>query len=269
MSSTTEGESFAILASALQPWLDRLVIVGGWAHRLYRLHPHAQELDYAPLFTLDADVAVPAELPIQEPDIRGRLVGHGFTSDFVGTDRPQATHYRLGSEAGGFYVEFLSPLMGSGYDRRGNRKATKEIAGVISQQLRHIELLLKHPWTVEFEAGGSHSTIQIANPVSFLAQKLLIHRKRQREDRAKDILYIHDTLELFGARLPELRELWLNSVKQELHPRSAVGVSEAAHALFGKLTDDVRRAAEIATGRGLSPEDIRAACHYGLTQVFA
>jgi hypothetical protein len=27
-----------------------------------------------------------------------------------------------------------------------------------------------------------------------LAQKVLIHKKREREDRAKDILYMHDTL---------------------------------------------------------------------------
>ena len=29
---------------SLEPWLDQLVIIGGWAHQLYRLHPAAQVL---------------------------------------------------------------------------------------------------------------------------------------------------------------------------------------------------------------------------------
>src|SRR6266478_3248182 len=45
--------------SRLSPWLDQVVVIGGWAHRLHRLHPAAQALDYAPLQTLDADVALP------------------------------------------------------------------------------------------------------------------------------------------------------------------------------------------------------------------
>jgi Nucleotidyltransferase len=268
MSSVQEVDPFALLISALEPWLDQVVIVGGWAHRLYRLHPHAQELDYTPLSTLDTDIAVPATLPVREQDIRERLLAHGFTAEFLGTDRPPATHYRLGGEASGFYAEFLTPLIGSEYDRREKRKATAEVAGIVSQQLRHVELLLKHPWTVDFEAGGSPAKVRIANPVSFLAQKVLIHGKRQREDRAKDILYIHDTLEAFGARLPELRELWRKTVAPELSSRAVATVSKAARVLFGKLSDDVRRAADVAAERGLSPEAIRAACYHGLGQVF-
>ena len=47
--------------------------------------------------------------------------------------------------------------------------------------------------------------MQIANPVSFLAQKILIHGRRNRQDRAKDILYMHDTIETFAARVNELQ----------------------------------------------------------------
>lgn len=53
-----EIAGFSRLAVALDPWLDQVVIVGGWAHRLYRLHPFAQKLDFAPLMTFDADVAL-------------------------------------------------------------------------------------------------------------------------------------------------------------------------------------------------------------------
>jgi hypothetical protein len=37
-----DEEDFAVLIGALDPYLDRIVIVGGWAHRLYRRHPLAQ-----------------------------------------------------------------------------------------------------------------------------------------------------------------------------------------------------------------------------------
>jgi hypothetical protein len=46
-----------------------VVIIGGWAHRLYRQHPAAQVPDYPPLVTLDTDIALIAEVLIQQ-DIR-------------------------------------------------------------------------------------------------------------------------------------------------------------------------------------------------------
>jgi hypothetical protein len=42
----SDVEYFAHLVEALDPWLDQVVIIGGWAHRLYRRHPLAQQLDY-------------------------------------------------------------------------------------------------------------------------------------------------------------------------------------------------------------------------------
>jgi hypothetical protein len=268
MNGVQDPDAFKRLIAALEPWLDHVVIVGGWARQLYRLHPEAQELEYQPLGTLDADVAVPATLPVGEPDIRERLLAYGFTEEFLGDDHPPATHYCLGGEASGFYAEFLTPLIGSEYDRNQNWKATTEVGGVASQQFRYIELLLHHSCWINLESDGFRARIQIANPVSFLAQKVLIQGKREREDRAKDILYMHDTLEVFGARLQEMRALWRNVVARKLHARSATKVSRASEFLFGELSDDIRRAAEISTDRALSPEAIRAACRYGFTEVF-
>jgi hypothetical protein len=34
-----EFASFARLIDSLSPWLDQVVIIGGWAPRLYRFHP--------------------------------------------------------------------------------------------------------------------------------------------------------------------------------------------------------------------------------------
>ena len=103
--------------------------------------------------TLDADIAVPEHLPVCRQDIRQRLISSGFSEEFLSTDRPPATHYYLGGAPSGFYVEFLTPLVGSEYDRNNRRKATLEVAGVTSQRLRYIDLLLLRPWTIELSAG--------------------------------------------------------------------------------------------------------------------
>lgn len=261
-------DPFTRLLIALGPFLEEVVIIGGWAYRLYYLHPAAQQLDYPPLMTLDTDVALPLSLTPGECDLRARLLSHGFTEQFFGDDRPPTTHYHLDDETSGFYVEFLTPLAGSQYDRRRSRKATMQIGGVTSQRLRYIDLLLHQPWSVDLEAGGVAAHVRVANPVSFIAQKVLIHAERRREDRAKDILYMHDTLQIFGARLHDLRELWRRDVAQQLNARKASVVSKASEALFGELTDDARRAALISTTHGLNAEAIRLACQYGFVQVF-
>lgn len=263
-----ELAQFVRLADALEPWRDELVMIGGWAHRLYLLHPHAQELDHAPLMTLDADVAMPAVLPPREQDIRQRLLDAGFTEELLGDDRPPATHYRLGTEPGEFYAEFLTPLSGSHYNRKGRRKATTAIGGVTSQQLRHLELLLMSPWQVEIESARFAGHVRIANPASFMAQKALIHARRDPDDRAKDILYIHDTLEIFGSRLQALRQEWVDNIAPRMHARTAAEVRKSAQRLFGTVSDDVRRAARIPGDRTLSAENVADACRFGFEAVF-
>ena len=197
-----ELEAFSKFIVALEPWLGEAVLIGGWAHRLYRLDPRARKLDYPPLTTLDGDVAVPPKLKEQEATVRERLLGAGFTEEFEGEDHPPATHYHYG-KGGGFYAEFLAPLLGSEFDRHGERKATMQIGGISAQLLRYIEILLVSPWRVELseESGFPLSpkrTVQIANPASLLAQKILIHEQRDYKDKAKDLLY------MLGNRLADL-----------------------------------------------------------------
>jgi len=95
---------------SLRPWLDQVVIIGGWAHRLYRLHPLAERPQYEPLATLDADVALPRRLRVAGDEIYQRLRANGFKPEFLGHHRPPAAHYRLTDPGAQFYAEFLTPL---------------------------------------------------------------------------------------------------------------------------------------------------------------
>jgi hypothetical protein len=265
---------FAHLIVTIEPWLREVVIIGGWAYRLYCLHPSAQQPRYSPLMTIDADIAMPAQFESKDKDIRGQLLANGFEEERLGEDTPPATHYRLATTRSGFYAEFLTPLIGSEYGRGGMRKATRRVGGVVSQQLRYLDTLLHVPWTVSLDQSKGFpfdpaKRIQIANPVSFLAHKVLIEDKRKPAKFAKDILYIYDTVELFGARLPTLNEEWRKQIKPRLHRNSVRKIENGPSSVFGKVTDAIRGAAQIMTSRHLSPEAIRETCQTGLSAIFS
>jgi hypothetical protein len=86
----------------------------------------------------------------------------------------------------------------------------------------------------------------------FLSQKLPIHGKRSAADQAKDIHYIHDTLQVFGTRLDELRDEWTGRIRLRLHWRASKEIETAHTRLFGE-----------------TPDALRESCRYGLQQVMA
>lgn len=217
--------------------------------------------------TLDADIAVPRSLPVEWQDIRERLISSGFTEEFLGKDHPPATHYHLRDASSGFYVEFLTPLVGGEYDRKNRRRATLRVAGATSQQLRYIDLLLNRPWMIDLSDGAFTGRVQVANPASFVIQKLLIHRRRNVDDRARDLLYVYDTLQMFGSRLPELRTEWRVHLAPQIPDRTLKTLAKGSRTLFLELSDDIRRAARISPERQLTPEAIREACAHGLEQL--
>jgi hypothetical protein len=267
--SNVTTERFERLLEALEPWLDSVVIVGGWTLPLLRLHALAQPLPYAPLFTKDADVAVPPELRSKSGDARERLLARGFHENFFGDDKPPVAHYQFGDDDG-FYAEFLTSLAGSEF-KRGKKDVTAKIVGVTAQKLRHLEILFIEPWSVALPRAQDTVrvfNVKVANPVSYIVQKLLVHAKRKPGDQAKDILYVHDTIELFAASLNELRMVWTNRVSPALERRVSARMYEARDRIFGEVTDLTRKAALMAAGRRLSPEALMETCQAGFQRLF-
>ena len=128
------------------------------------------------------------------------------------------------------------------------------------------------PWTVRV---GPVSGVPLAeaadllvpNPVSFIVQRLLIHGERDPRKKAQDVLYVHDTFELFGASLEALRAVWADAVRPPMPPKTARRAEKTAHDLFAAVTNTIREASRIPQDRHPLPEDIRAACHLGLEAV--
>jgi hypothetical protein len=189
-----------------------------------------------------------------------------------GEDTPPVTHYRLGEEDAGFYAEFLTPLSGSGVTRRGAPDSTVRKAGITAQKLRYLDLLLVSPWTVMVgpRVGVPTATsmnVLLPNPVGFIVQKLLIHADRRPLKRSQDVLYIHDTLELFGASMDRLREIWEDEVRPSMPARTAKRATVLATELFVAVTDTIREAARMPQDRQPTPEHIRLACQQGLAEI--
>jgi len=271
-SPDTDLAKFSRLIEALRPWLDQIIFIGGRAHRLYRERPEAVPVAYEALQTDDADVALNPKTMTAAGSIRLRLKEFGFNEEFSGDNRPPATHYGLGDKDAGFYAEFLTPLAGGENRRDGSPDVTERVAGVVAQKLRYLDVLLIAPWsvTVRRETGfdlPEPAMILIPNPTSYLVQKLLIHGLRKPGDRAKDALYIHDTIELFSRSLPALRTLWQESVGPALHPRAVRNLRARADALFASTSDTVRDAALIAAPRRVTPTAIQLVCKTGLDEV--
>jgi hypothetical protein len=53
MKPEADIEPFGKFVEAIDPWLGQTVLVGGWAHRLYRNDPRARNLSYVPLTTTE------------------------------------------------------------------------------------------------------------------------------------------------------------------------------------------------------------------------
>jgi hypothetical protein len=266
-----DSAAFARLIRALRPWLAHLVIVGGWAHRLHRLHPLAGTPGYAPLRTRDVDLALSLRVPV-DGNIRSALEAAQFRPEYSGESRPPVTQYALIDDDAGFYAEFLVPLHGSEIKRDGSPDVTVSKAGVNAQKLRHLDLLLIARWSVQIGPGrdiwfDEPVQVLVPNPVSFVIQKLLIHEKRKPGKKAQDLLYIHDTLELFGAALDELQSVWADQVRPAMAARAAKRAEDAGHTLFHQVTDTIREAVRIPQDRRLTPEVLRAACEYGIDSI--
>lgn len=273
----SELAEFSRLAVTLEPWRKQIVFIGGWAFRLYRYEPRAYTADHTPIFTQDADVAYDTCEPL-EGDIKKALEGAGFTEEpnLAGDFRPPAMRYNLGGNTSGFYAEFLTPLTGSGKKRDGKgvwqEDATELHAGVVAQKLRYLEVLLHQPWlvTIPTDESGLNEAVadlRVPNPVSFMIQKLLIRDKRVGHKRAQDVLYIHDTLQIFYAAIEtDLAPIW-KELEGTLHHNQQNSVRNGIRELFSKMNDVIREAAAIPTDKK-DPEAMLKLCTEGFEELF-
>jgi hypothetical protein len=256
MTDRRDFAAFARAVEALAPYLKDLVFVGGWAHYLYTLRPEASPVPFEPLRTEDADVAAPARLAQGKEGIPELLTKAGFREHLSSDHSPPIAEYVLGDDAGGFYLEFLAPLVGGEVKRGGRPDVTTTIGGVTAQTLRYLDILLTEPWQVTLtrDAGfpvARQREISIPNPAGYV-QKMLVLPKRRPEKQAKDLLYVHDTFALLADSLPAVRVAW-ESLRKKMVAGHVRTFEKAVRSDIAEVSDLVRRAARIAADRPSPP----------------
>jgi hypothetical protein len=190
---------------ALEPRLGDVVLVGGWAWYLYRKYLTG-ERSLPGEFTRDVDVALPRRLAAVLPRLDVLLAESAFDRKMEGTERPPVTRYLWPStENPESTVEFLTPALSSG------EKATLEIAGVVAQQLRFLDLLMHEPMILEVEEGsgptGFAGSVRVPRVGLFVWQKALTFPKRHdRQKRNKDLFYMYDLAEESHGLLAQIEQ---------------------------------------------------------------
>jgi hypothetical protein len=101
-----------------------------------------------------------------------------------------------------------------------------------------------------------------------MVQKFLIQKDRPAAKQAQDVLYIYDTIQLFGALLDEFHETWKASISPALGERLSRTVVTLSENTFSKVNDTIRDAALIPQDRKtLTPEQIQQTCQLAFEQI--
>ena len=212
----------AFLAHVLwtfRSYLDTLVLVGGFAVRLYELHPRAAPAAVRVLRTFDADLATPSGIiHLASESLASLAEAAGFQPDFRGDDIPPVMKFvlkgALARPVDQYTVEFLTPMTGAPVRRSGRAVGTSDIqAGVTAKRLRYLDLLLERPWRVSLAGlpGIPEETrtleVRLPHPGFFIVQKILISEELNRQDkRPKDMAYLYQVVSLFRRELIALAE---------------------------------------------------------------
>lgn len=209
-------DSFFVKAiKALRPYLHDVVCIGGCANALYRHHPRSSASALISLGTYDLDLAVEQRVPVRGGITLSRIMADmGTEPEMFGSENEAVIKYRPKDSDIAAEIEFLCDA-GGVRGGRSNRKAPAAIAvqkELHAQPLRYLEILLKHPWTINPGAvagltGLKGITVQIPNPAAYIMQKILIQNEgRKPADMAKDFYYIFEISVIFRDAGPKLIE---------------------------------------------------------------
>lgn len=201
----------------LAPYLDEIVIVGGWVPFLY--HRYGQIPSPHPLLrTLDIDIVVPRRVEeLGRPTIDELLSHAGYQIRIYGVDSP-VVKYELDSPV--TEIEFLTPEVG-----RPGKAVFAVQSGLTAQALRYLQILLENTNKIRVNAtiGGSdiNLVVTVPSPGAFIYQKGLTlspSSRRTPAKVAKDLYYIFNLVDS-SRELKDLIPAEISSLRSRYAPK--------------------------------------------------
>ena len=221
--------------AAIGPYLDVVVVAGGWVPHIYELLYDASTAGRSPR-TRDIDLAVPRSVPVRSRSIDELLKGADFRCEFHSLDSPPVTKYVATQGEDEIEIEFITDAPGS------SEAAIMVQPDLTAQELHYVGLLLDGPWPVDLAGltdGEVDLTILVPRPGAFVFHKSLVFKNRRDRLKAeKDLYYIFFVIDTFpewrGAidgeleRLAAQKPAWfkksLKSLRLKFHSPEASGI---------------------------------------------
>lgn len=186
--------------AAIEPYLDVVVVAGGWVPHIYELLYDANTAGRSPR-TRDIDLAVPRSVPVRDRSIDELLKGADFRCEFHSLDSPPVTKYvATRDDDDTMEIEFITDAPGA------SEAAVLVQPDLTAQELHYVGLLLEGPWRVDLADltdGEVELRILVPRPGAFVLHKSLVFKNRRDRLKAeKDLYYVFFVLDAF----PEWRE---------------------------------------------------------------
>lgn len=180
---------------AIEPYLDVVVVAGGWVAHIYELLYDANTAGRSPR-TRDIDLALPRSVPVRCQSIDELLKEADFRCEFRSLDSPPVTKYVAShADDDDLEIEFITDAPGA------SEAAIMVQPDLSAQELHYVGLLLEDPWQVDLAdltRGEIDLAILVPRPGVFVFHKSLVFKNRRDRLKAeKDLYYIFFVLDAF------------------------------------------------------------------------
>lgn len=209
---------------AIEPYLDQLVVAGGWVPYLYvKLYEGAAT--HEPLLTADFDAVIARHAFVEHAiTLDKTILSAGFSYDFASLDIPPVVKYVKDLEDNQqAEIEFLT-------EAGATRRPVEVIGSINAQALQYIDVLLDDPWSFPLEnyALKGSGCLKIPRPSQYVLHKILVApRRKGTRKTAKDLYYAFYVLDAFPA--------WRAKVLEELSRCSHQKNAQAAAAYLATM----------------------------------
>jgi len=222
--------------AAVAPYLDEVVIAGGWVPHIYELLYDATKAGRSPR-TRDIDLAVRRDVPVKDQTMDKLLESAGFTCRFQSLETPPVTKYVVTDDDQVIEIEFITDAPGS---TEGVRYVQPDVT---AQELHYVSLLLESTWPVDLGPltdGQLEHTLLVPTPGAFLLHKALVFKGRSdATKKEKDLYYVFFVLAAF----PE----WRGTISAELGK-----LARGRTAWFKKCVGNLKAIFESPDGAGVA-----------------